>query len=211
MGTAVLPAEQRVRLSGISWETYERLLAEHRDRMSPRFTYDRGELEIMVISFEHEESNRLLHDLFTVLAEEYGMDFVNAGSTTLKREDLDGGFEPDTSFYVAAARRIRGKERIELPADPPPDLVIEVDITSPSVDKMPIYRAMGIGEVWRYDGSALRFFVLEGGDYRSVEESPTLPGLTSSLASRFLEEARSEPRTTWVRKVRDWARQKPHR
>ena len=203
------PAEQRMRLSGISWETYERLLAEHEGRQSPRFTYDRGELEIMVISFEHERANRLLHDLFTVLAEERGIDFVNAGSTTLKRRDLDRGFEPDTCIYIQNAARVRGKRRIELPRDPPPDLVIEVDITSPSIDKMEIYMAMGVAEVWRYDATSLRFFALQGGKYVARAESTVLPGLTSEVASRLLEDARSEPRTVWVRKVREWAKAHP--
>ncbi|MGH9319121.1 MAG: Uma2 family endonuclease [Vicinamibacteria bacterium] len=203
------PAEQRIRLSGISWETYERLLAEHEGRQSPRFTYDRGELEIMVISFEHEKANRLLHDLFTVLAEERGIDFVNAGSTTLKRQDLERGFEPDTCIYIRNAARVRGKRRIELPQDPPPDLVIEVDITSPSIDKMEIYMAMGVAEVWRYDGASLRFFMLEGRKYAARGESAVLPGLTSEVASSFLEDAKSEPRTVWSRRVREWAKAHP--
>ncbi len=200
------PAEQRLRLSGISWETYERLLAEHEGRQSPRFTYRRGELEILVVSFEHERANRLLQDLFTVLAEERGIDFVNAGSTTLKRQDLDGGFEPDTCIYIRNALRVRGRRQIELPRDPPPDLVIEVDITSPSIDRMDIYMAMDVPEVWRYDATSLRFFALEGGKYVARAESAVLPGLTSEVASRFLEEAWSEPRTVWVRKVREWAK-----
>jgi Uma2 family endonuclease len=207
MSTAVLPsAEQRVRLSGISWETYERLLLEHEGRQSPRFTYNQGELEIMVISFEHEEANRLLHDLFTAIAEERELDFVNAGSTTLKREDLKRGFEPDTCFYVRNASRIRGKRRLDLPSDPPPDLVIEVDITSPSIDKMDIYQSMGIPEVWRYDGTRLRFFVLEAGRYVESAESPLVLGLTSEIASHLIEIARTKPRTVWTRRVHDWAK-----
>ena len=198
-----------MRLSGISWETYERLLAEHEGRQSPRFTYDRGKLELMVISFEHQQTNRLLHDLFTALAEERGIDFVNAGSTTLKREDLDRGFEPDTCIYIRNAGSIRGKRRIELPADPPPDLVIEVDITSPSIDKMEIYMAMGVPEVWRYDATSLRFFALQGGKYVARAESAVLPGLTSEVASRLLEDAKSEPRTVRSRNVREWAKAHP--
>jgi Uma2 family endonuclease len=163
----------------------------------------------MVISFEHEEVNRLLHDLFTALAEERGIDFVNAGSTTLKREDLDRGFEPDTCIYIRNAARVRGKRRIELPRDPPPDLVIEVDITNPSIDKMEIYMAMGVAEVWRYDATSLRFFALEGRKYVARGESGVLPGLTAERASRFLEDARSETRTVWARKVREWAKAHP--
>jgi Uma2 family endonuclease len=120
MSTTLAPAaEQRMRLSGISWDTYQRLLEEHEGRQSPRFTYDRGELEILVISFQHEEANRLLQDLFTVIADERGMDFVNAGSTTLRRRDLDRGFEPDTCIYVRNAPLVRGKPQIELPSTHP--------------------------------------------------------------------------------------------
>lgn len=163
----------------------------------------------MVISFEHEESNRLLDHLFATIADERGIDFIDAGSTTLKREDLDRGFEPDTCIYIRNAGRIRGKRRIELPADPPPDLVIEVDITSPSIDKMDIYMAMGVPEIWRYDATALRFFALEGREYVARAESSVLPGLTSEVASRLLEDAKSEPRNVWRRKVRDWAKANP--
>lgn len=197
-----------MRLSGISWDTYQRLLEEHEGRQSPRFTYDRGELEIMVISFEHERANRLLHDLFTVIAEERGVDFVNAGSTTLGRDDLERGFEPDTCIYIENSELVRGKRRIELPQDPPPDLVIEVEITRSSMDKMQIFSAVGIREVWRYDGAQLRFFVLEGTEYAERAESSALAGLTSEIASRFLEDAKTESRTVWSRRVRDWA--KPH-
>jgi Uma2 family endonuclease len=141
-----------------------------------------------------------------VIADERGMDFVNAGSTTLTRRDLDRGFEPDTCIYVRNAARVRGKQQIELPSDPAPDFVIEVEITRSSIAKMDIFRAVGIPEVWRYDGLHLRVFVLEGIDYVERAESAVLAGLTAEIASQFLEDARSETRAAWSRKVREWAR-----
>ncbi len=207
MATTVAPVERQVVLSGITWETYERLLEEHEGKASPRFTYDHGELEIMVLSFEHEELNRLLHDLFTTIAVELGIDFLNAGSTTFKREDLAGGFEPDTSFYVENAPRVRGKKRLALPTDPPPDLVIEVDVTSSSLDKMDVYASVGVREVWRYNGTTFRIYVREGDAFTSREESLALSNLTQTIASRFLAEGKSEPRAAWIRRLRDWTYQ----
>src|SRR6266542_964516 len=117
---AVLPAAhhhapplelaQRVILHGVSWETYERLLADFQDSHAAHFTYDQGVLEIMVLSFKHETFNRTLATLVETLAEELQIDFVNAGSTTFKREDLARGFEPDSCFYMQNEERVRGKE-----------------------------------------------------------------------------------------------------
>ncbi|HKA54103.1 MAG TPA: Uma2 family endonuclease [Candidatus Binatia bacterium] len=198
---------QRVILHGVSWETYERLLADFPDSHAAHFAYDRGTLEIMVLSFGHEKINRLIHTLLEVVAEEMDIDFENAGSTTFKREDLKRGFEPDTCFYVQNAERVRGKKDIDPTIDPPPDLVIEIDISSPSLNKFPIYAQIVIPEVWRYDGQKLTIFRLEEGEYIEREESQVLPGLTSQIISRFLEDSQSMKRTVWLRRVREWARQ----
>ena len=206
MATVLTPAEQRVVLSGITWGTYERLLAEHGDRSGTRFTYDAGELEIVVGSFEHEEINRITADVFAAIADELGVDFVNAGSTTLKREDLNRGLEPDTCFYVGRASHVRGRERIELPSDPAPDLVVATDMTNPSLDKMAIYSAMGVREVWRYVREGFRIFALEGDAYEPRSESSILPGLTAVLVSKAIHEARTEPRQVWLGRLREWAR-----
>jgi Uma2 family endonuclease len=205
MATTLTPPRERVLLTGITWQTYERLLVEHTGRSSPRFTYDRGELEIMVLSFEHEEINRLVADVFAAIADATGVDFVNAGSTTLKRRDLERGFEPDTCFYIRSASRVRGKKNLDLPEDPAPDLVIEVDIIRSSLDKMGIYAAMGVPEVWRYDGEVVRILALRGESYESSTASAFLVGLTPLYLTGFVEEARTTPRSAWLQHVRDWA------
>lgn len=130
METIKSPAEHRVILHNTSWETYERLMKERGESRVPRFAYDRGELEIMSPSTEHESIAYYVGLLVAVFAEEAGVDLYGAGSTTFDREDLERGFEPDACFYVRNAERVRGKPRIDLSLDPPPDLVIEVDITS---------------------------------------------------------------------------------
>lgn len=147
MDTIKRPAGQTVILRGVGWETYESLLADHKDRSAPRFAYDCGELEIVSPSPEHEKLNRGLALLMEVVAEEFGGDVYALGSTTLRREDLERGFEPDSCFYIQNEERIRSKDRIDLEVDPPPDLVIEIDITSPSLDKNSIYARRGVPEI----------------------------------------------------------------
>jgi Uma2 family endonuclease len=199
--------EQKVILKGVSWETYERLLAEHEGESGTRFAYDSGILEILVPSARHEKPNRLLASLVEVLAEEMALNIESLGSTTLKRADLLKGFEPDSCFYIQHADTIRESEEIDLTVDPPPDLVIEIDITSPSLDKFPLYAAIGVAEVWRYDGTHVTMYRLAGERYVEVTHSVVLPLLTNEYATRFLEERKQTPSTVWLRAVRAWARE----
>lgn len=199
---------QRVILHGVSWETYERLLADFQDSHAAHFAYDQGVLEIMVLSFDHEMTNRTLASLVEAIGDGMEIDFINAGSTTFKREALLKGFEPDTCFYIQHAARVRGKERIDLTEDPPPDLAIEVDLSHPSLNKLPIYAAIGVPEIWRYDRQALTILCLEEGEYREQKESAVLPGVSSQDLGRFIEESQALTRPAWVRRVRDWARQR---
>lgn len=206
METVRSPAEQRVVLHNVRWETYERLLAEHADSSAPRFTYDRGELEIMSPSPEHERVNRRLAQLVLALTEEMGIEAEDLGSTTFRREDLERGFEPDSCFYIENEDLVHGKDRVDLSVDPPPDLVIEVDITSPSINRMPIYAQMGVPEVWRYDGERLTIWGLEGSRYSGIMASLALPSVTSAVVSGFAEKSKTTKRTLWLTAVREWAR-----
>jgi Uma2 family endonuclease len=120
---------------------------------------------------------------------------------------LARGFEPDTCFYIQSTQRIHGKDEIDLAIDPPPDLVIEIDITHPSLDKLPIYAAIGVPELWRYDGHAVMMVILQEGAYVEREESVAFPRLTRQVLSRFMEESKQQEHTAWLRSVRAWARQ----
>ena len=204
MATVLSLPEQKVILKGVSWETYERLLAEHEECSGIHFTYDQGMLEIMVLSVRHEKPNRTLALLVEVLAEELGLDIERLGSITCKREDLLKGFEPDSCFYIQHAEAISGKEELEFPADPPPDLVIEIDITHPSLNRFPIFAAFGVPEVWRYNGERVMIFRLEGGRYVETTHSTAFPLLTSEAATHFLETSRTLRSTAWLRSVRQW-------
>src|SRR5262249_1054487 len=153
------------------------------------FAYDRGVLEIMVLSAEHEEYKDVIALLINVLAEEMDIDMRSFGSTTFRREDLKRGFEPDACFYIQNEARVRGKKKLDLAVAPPPDLVVEVDIASPSLNKFPIYTHVGVPEVWLYDGHILSVFTLEKGEYLERTHSTMLPGLPSRDLSQLIEDS----------------------
>jgi Uma2 family endonuclease len=197
--------EQKVVLKNVSWETYQRLLTERQESCGTRFTYDQGRLEIMVVSQRHEELNRALAMLVEVVVEEMGIDIRDPGSTTFQREDLDRGFEPDSCFYIRSAELINGVDQVDLTVDPPPDLVIEIDITSHSLNKLSIFAALGVPEVWRYDGARLRLLKLDAGEYVEVEESAALSGVTAEALTGLIEARRQMKRTAWLRRLRQWA------
>jgi Uma2 family endonuclease len=207
METIKSPAEHRIILHNTSWETYERLMKERGESRVPRFAYDRGELEIMSPSAEHEKVNRRIAQLVLAVAEEVGIEAEDLGSTTFRREDLERGFEPDSCFYVQNEEQVRGKDRIDLAVDPPPDLVIEIDITSPSFSKLPIYAQIGVPEVWRYDGERMTILVLEYSDYTVRTESIVLPPVTSHVLTDLVEKSKTTRRTVWLKRVREWSRE----
>jgi Uma2 family endonuclease len=206
MASGVSLPEQKVILNNITWGTYERLLADNQENSGTHFIYDNGRLEIMVLSSKHEKLNGTISLLVEVLAEEMGIDIAAFGSTTFQRQEWGKGFEPDSCFYIQNEERVAGKEDLDLTVDPAPDLIIEVDITSPSIKGFPIFAAFGVGEVWRYENSRLTFFKLEAGSYVETNESLALPKVTSDVLTEFIETSKTLKRTAWLRSVREWVR-----
>ena len=203
MATVLNRPERQVHLR-VSWDTYERLLAEHEGNSGVRFTYDQGELEILVPSVEHESLTSKIEALVELLADEMERDFERTRSTTFRRQDLEKGFEPDSSFYFQNAERVRGKKRLDLKRDPPPELVIEVDITHESMNKFPVYTGIRVPEVWQYNGDVLRIFQLQGNDYGENERSSIFPNLTASLLTSFIRSSLELKRPDWIKSIRDW-------
>jgi Uma2 family endonuclease len=202
--TSVIYADPQVVLPNVSWETYERLLEDLSDCSVPHLTYDRGVLEIMSPTREHERFNPV-NLIVEIVALELDIHIEVLGSTTFKRRDVESGFEPDSCFYVANAARIGGKSRIDLSTDPPPDLVVEIDITSSSLPRMPIYARIGVPEVWQYDGSSLRISKLQGVGYVSVDRSLAVPILTNQVLNEFLAKSQEwSNRPRLARFIRDW-------
>jgi Uma2 family endonuclease len=170
MATVLSPTDQPVIITGVSWQTYERLLADFQDSHAARMAFDQGTLEIMAPSFAHERPLHLMVQIVEMIAEVRDADLLSAGSTTFKREDLGRGFEPDASFYIQHAGDVHSRAAIDVASDVPPDLVIEIEITYPSLDKFPIYATIGIPEVWRYAEERVVIYRHHGDGY-AVEDN----------------------------------------
>ena len=202
------PAEQRTVLQNISWETFEALLRDTGEDRGSRFAYDCGVLEIMTPLFEHENPKSNFGNFIIALAEELGIEVRSAGSTTLKRKISKRGIEPDTCYYIQNELAIRGKQTLDLENDPPPDLAIEIDITSSSVNKLGIYSALGVTELWRYDGQNLKFYQLRDGQYVECKFSIAFPIVSVSEISRFIEQSKSMGEIALLKSFRTWVRGK---
>jgi Uma2 family endonuclease len=203
----VLEPGSRVVLRDVSFDTYRCLLDDYKDQNVPRFTFDRGTLEIMSpLTRRHEESNRTLAKIVETLLDTWEWDYVNIGSTTFQRADVNRGFEPDTGFYIANAATVAGKDEVDLAGgDPAPDLIIEVDITSPSLPRLPIYAAFGVGELWQCSGDVVTISTLANGSYVVATKSLAVPGTTPALLTDWLASGRTMRRSVWVRQLSDWA------
>mgnify|MGYP001275658409 FL=1 len=141
------------------------------------------------------------------MAEKTGKDLVRAGSTTFNRQDLLKGFEPDSSYYIERTPQVLGKRELDLTVDPPPDLVIEVDITRSSLNRFPVFAALGVPEVWRFDGERFTFYILRGDRYVEIPVSAALPPLTAANATTLLEASYRVGSRIWVRRVRESVRE----
>jgi Uma2 family endonuclease len=171
-----------------------------------RLTYEEGTLEIMSPLPIHERYRRLLGRIVEVTTEEMDVEMASFGSTTWSREDLRKGLESDECYYVQNELAVRGKVTIDLKADPPPDLAIEVDITSSSGNRMNIYAALGVPEVWRFDGESLQIYRLQQGSYEAQERSGVLPALRAEDVQRFLQTSLESGETRWVKRFRQWVK-----
>lgn len=201
-------AEQRTVLHNISWETFEALLAETGEDRGSRFAYDCGTLEIMTPLFEHENPKIQFDRFILILAEELEIEIKSAGSTTLKRRIAKRGIEPDNCYYIQNELAIRGRETLNLETDPAPDLAIEIDITSSSVNKLGIYSALGIAELWRYNGQDLKFYQLIEGQYVECEFSVAFPIVSVSDISRFIQQSKTMGEIALLKSFRAWVRLK---
>ncbi len=183
----IVLAEERVILRNISWETFDRLLEEAGDHRNTRFHYLDGTLEIMSPLFIHEGSNRFIERLICAAAEVLGMDCRVAGSVTLRLRHKKAGAEPDSSYYIQNEPRIRHLNELDLKKDPPPDLVVEVDITSSSDRRFPIYARLGVPELWQYNGQTIQYHILVEGEYVPVQISPTFPMIFGDMLISYLQ------------------------
>lgn len=200
-----VPPGQRLQLRDVSWDEFEQILAELGEHRATRLAYDNGLLEIAMPLAEHEDAKEIIGDLIKALLEELDTDFRSLGSTTFKQTD-SRGIEPDQCFYIRNEARIRGKNRIDLTVDPPPDLALEIDLTSRSYPSL--YQALGVPELWQFSQGRMEIKVLRGQQYVSVEESPNFPGFPLKTAIvEHLQMSKTLGRNKTLRAFRQWVRQ----
>jgi Uma2 family endonuclease len=200
-------AENRVILNNISWDTFERLLADIGDRRKTLFHYINGTLEIMSPLSLHEGSNHFIEALLGIFTDELEIDMRRLGSLLMKIPDLKLGAEPDSCYYIQNEPIIRGKEVIIVGQDPAPDLVLEVDITNPSDRRLPIYALLAVTEVWRYDGYSLEFLALENGAYQPIEKSLSFPDLPAAIIVEYVQKRLTLGESGTLREFRKWVRE----
>jgi len=208
MATVSVRARQRLVLYDIDWKTYLRLSRLFDERPAFRLTYDRGTLEIMTVTFGHESWGYVLGRMVDVLTEELGLPVAGGGSTTMRRKKKKRGLEPDQCYWITHEAQVRGKLRIDLRKDPPPDLAIEVEVSRSALKRLGIYAALGIPEVWRCDGKSLTIHVLNAqGKYDVRTHSAIFPHVASADLLSFLMQRGQMDVNALLRQFRAWVRQ----
>jgi Uma2 family endonuclease len=209
MHTIFTPLSERILLSSIRWETYRAIARDCEQQPRTRLTYDQGQLEIRMPSDLHESYKKLLGRIVEALTEACEIEIRSLGSMTCDRQDLARGLEPDQCYYIQNEAAIWGKENIDLQTDPPPDLAIEIDITSSSLNRFQIYARLGMPEIWRYDGQVLTIFVLESStdnqNYRVSQCSVAIPFVSTTDLQRFISLKPTVKENALIRQVREWA------
>jgi Uma2 family endonuclease len=188
-----------------SWELYEAILKEY-DELPSHINYDDGVLELMVLSTEHERYKSFIGSMLDVIALERRISMERCGSNTLKQMKKRKGLEPDECFYIANEKHMRSVKRIDLNVDPPPDLVVEVDVTHHVVDREAIYAAFGVPEMWRFKKGTLEPFALRDGAWRPIEFSLSFPFLRPADLNPFIARLGVDSATTILIDFRDWVR-----
>ena len=205
IATAVA-SDQRVIFHDVPWETYVGLL-NARGEGVVRLTYHRGVLEIMTLSQLHERLSRLLHNFIKVLSKEYSFEVASVGSTTMHAELRRTGAEADESYYISHESNVREREEFDPAIDPPPDLAVEIDLSSSSSRRMLVYAELGIPELWRFDGEQLTFKSLAGdGQYHTIAQSMAFPGLSSADLAGFVRRRGTVGENALEEELRQWIR-----
>ncbi|MEZ2235561.1 Uma2 family endonuclease [Microcoleus sp.] len=202
----IVPPGNQVQLQNVSWEIYEAILDELGEGYAVRLAYYKGILEIRMPLPKHEKAKSLIGYLVNVLLEELNVDCEVLGSTTFKRQDMQTGVEPDDCFYIQNQAAVRGKDRLDLTVDPPPDLAIEIDNSSQT--SLNCYEALGVPELWRYDGEVLKIYRLEEGKYTESSSNQNFPDFPIiDLIPQYVDRSKTEGRSPTIRAFRAWVRE----
>lgn len=201
---------QQVLLRNVTWEQFEQALESLGEHRASRLAYYEGLLEIMVPLPEHENTNRFIEHLINALVEELDLNIKKFSSTTFKRAGIRSGAEPDSCYYIQNEPLVRSRQSIDLNTDPPPDLVLELDVTSSSLDKRLLYAALEVPEIWRYNKKQLVVFVLDRvrSIYFESSSSPTFPILDLEVIPESLAQSLIDGELAAVKAFRNYVREK---
>lgn len=204
-----VPPGHKLLLHDVTWEEFETILEELGESRSARIAYDKGILEIMTPLPEHEVGKLFITNFIEILLEELDIEFYPLGSTTFKSELLQQGIEPDNCFYIENEAKIRGKDRLDLTIDPPPDLVLEIEVTSRTHPN--IYQALGVPELWRFEKGKLQINILQNGQYIEVETSPNFPDFSlQEIIPDYLKQCKTEGRNKTMKAFRSLVQEQMH-
>ena len=202
----IVPPGQTVVLENISWSEFEAILEDLGESRGSRIAYDRGRLEIMTPLPEHEVNKEYISDFLKILLEELDIEFCPLGSTTFKNKLMFKGIEPDSCFYIQNEAAVRGKDRLDLTVDPPPDLALEIDITNRSHPE--IYQSLGVSELWRYEKGKLQILLLVDGKYMESKTSRNFSNFPLlEVIPQYLTQCRTEGRNKGVKAFRSWVQE----
>lgn len=200
--------EMRSIVYGLPWEEYERFLNALGD-YSLRHTYDKGTLEMMSPLKEHDWVKKLLGRMIEMAAFELDMDVQSVGSMTLRKSRKGRGVQPDEAYYFASEPKVRFKKHYDPEVDPPPDLVIEADVTNSCIKRLPVFAAIGVPEIWHHDGEKLRFLKLnKAGAYTAARKSAAFPMLTPQFVVSFVDRAVNTKEKDLLKEFVTWIREK---
>lgn len=201
-----VPPGKSILIHDLSWQEFENILEELGEHRSARVAYDNGTLEIMTPLPEHEADKEMIGDLLKALLEELDIEFLSLGSTTFKNPKMLKGIEPDQCFYIQNEAAVRGKKRLDLSIDPPPDLAIEIDVTSRTHPDT--YAALGVPELWRRAGNQIQINILSNGQYLEAQTSSIFPNFQiQDVIPQYIEMGQSAGRNKAMKAFRQWVRE----
>ena len=190
-------------LNGVTWADFQRLLELRGERPVPRYAYLEGQLEIMSPSRFHEQIKSMIGCLLEAWCFESEVDVTPYGAWLLENKPKARGIEPDECYWVENEPNVRGKD-VDLRCDPPPDLVIEIDISNSSIPKLPIFFALGVSEVWRYAGGKSVIYVRGDNEFEASVASRVLPQFPVNEARRIIDRRHEVGETKLIRTFRAW-------
>jgi Uma2 family endonuclease len=209
---AELPADAEVTFQGVSWDEYEDLLEQLEqagESSGRRISFDTGVLTVITLSTAPENYARFLDGLMVIIRLRRRINILSFGSATMRKRKKSAGKEPDACYYVQTADALGNRMQLDFEVDPPPDIAVEIDIHHDSLSKFPIYSALGVPEIWRYDGHELTIHLLQEDDYVIAPQSSALPLLTGRILTEFLTRLRDDGEFQAILAFDEWLQSQP--